>query len=307
MSLFLTAVVLLGVVLQRRVLGRRQFITVSGRAFRPRLIDVGRWRYALLTISFLYILVAAVIPYLVLTITAFRQVQFFESFSSVFSTDALSLRNLDEVFSRPELSRSITNAMIVGVATAVIGVVICFLLAYTTERTRLRGRGVLRAIATVPVAIPGLIIGAAFLWAWIGLPLGIYGTIWIVVVAFVARHVPDGHRTISSTMVQVHGELEEAARICGASWVRTMRTVMLPLVRGGLMSAAILLFVFSVREVGPALFLASSNTTLLSVQIIQSWGSGDVGSAAALALIQSGILLLVVGVARLLWRVDLPR
>lgn len=306
-GLLLTVVVLVGVVLQRRVLGRRRYATVTGKAFRPRLVDVGRWRYLLLAIAGLYILVAAVIPYLVLAITAFRQVQFFTSFANVFSTDALSLQNLHAVLDRAELSRSITNGVIVGVGTAVIGVVLCFLLAYTTERTKLRARGVLRAIITVPVAIPGLIIGVAFLWAWIGLPIGIYGTIWIVILAFVARHLPDGHRAMSSTMLQVHDELEEAARVCGASWVRTTRTVLLPLIRGGLLSAAILLFVFSVREVGPALFLVTSHNNVLSVQVIQSWASGDIGGAAMLALIQSVILLVVVGVARVVWRVDLPR
>jgi iron(III) transport system permease protein len=306
-GLFLTVLTMIGVVLQRRVLGRRRFTTITGRAYRPRLMDVGRWRHALVAAAVLYIVVAAVLPYLALGLTAFREVQFFSGFGDIFATSALSLANFEELFDRPELSRSITNSLIVGLGTAVLGVALSFGLAYVLDRTRLRGRGLLRAIASVPIAIPGIIIGVAFLWAWIGLPVGLYGTLPILILAFVARHIPDALQSISSTMVQVHEELEESARICGASWLRTVRRILLPLVRGGLASAATLLFVFSVREIGPALFLYNADTTIMSVQVIASWEVGDVGSAAAIALVQSAVLLVVVSFARRVLQVDVAR
>jgi iron(III) transport system permease protein len=304
-GLFLTIITVAAVMIQRRALGRRRFTTITGRAYRPRLIEAGRWRYVLLGAAAVYIVVAAIVPYLALGLATFRENQFYSNFSDIFALDALSLANLKEVIERPELLRSVTNSLVVGVSTAVLGVVLCFVLAYVTERTKWRGRSMLRAVATVPVAIPGLILGVAFLWAWIVLPIGLYGTIWILVAAFLARHIPDGLRAISATMVQVHEELEEGARICGASWARTMRSIVIPLVRSGVLSAAILLFIFSIREIGPALFLYNPKTTIMSVQIVTSWEVGDVATAATVALLQSVILLVVVGLARWLWRVDI--
>jgi iron(III) transport system permease protein len=155
-------------------------------------------------------------------------------------------------------------------------------------------------ISMLPAAVPGIIVGVGFLWAWVGVP--IYGTIWIIVAAFVARSLPDGIRSSDGTLVQIHGELEEGARIAGAGFWTTIRDIVVPLVRPGLGSSFMLLFIVAVREVGAALFLWNSTNIVMSVQILNMWDSGTTGGAAALALVQSAILWLMHIVSRRVFR-----
>ena len=123
--------------------------------------------------------------------------------------------HFQRLFANPLTLHSIVNTMEVGLITALIGGMLAFAIGYTVNRTRRRPRAAIDLIATLPVAIPGLVIGVAYLWAWIGLPGGLYGTIWILALAFVARFIPDTMKALSTSLMQIHRELEEAAWICG--------------------------------------------------------------------------------------------
>ena len=112
------------------------------------------------------------------------------------------------------------------------------------------GRRSIDLLSTIPVAIPGLVVGVAYLWAWIGLPGGLYGTIWILALAFVARFIPDTVKALSTSFMQIHKELEEAAWICGRGLLGTIATIVLPLARPGVVASMTLLFVLAVRELG---------------------------------------------------------
>ena len=125
------------------------------------------------------------------------------------------------------------------------------------------------------MAIPGLVVGVAYLWAWIGLPGGLYGTIWILALAFIARFMPDTVKALSTSFLQIHRELEEAAWICGKGLLGTIRTIVLPLARPGVIAAMTLLFVLAIRELGSSLFLYTSNTMVMSVLLLDYYEGGN--------------------------------
>ena len=157
-------------------------------------------------------------------------------------------------------------------------------------------------LSTLPVAIPGLVIGVAYLWAWIGLPGGLYGTIWILALAFIARFMPDTVKALSTSLMQIHRELEEAAWICGRGVLGTIRSIVLPLARPGVIAAMTLLFVLAIRELGSSLFLYTSNTMVMAVLLLDYYEGGNVGITAAFSLVQMVLLAVVIGIANLLSR-----
>jgi iron(III) transport system permease protein len=142
----------------------------------------------------------------------------------------------------------------------------------------------------------------AYLWAWIGLPGGFYGTIWILALAFVARFLPDTVKALSTSLMQIHKELEEAAWICGRGTLSTIATIMLPLARPGVVAAMTLLFVLAIRELGSSLFLYSSSTMVMAVQLLGYYEGGNVSVTAAFSLVQMVILGVLIGITNRLSR-----
>jgi len=201
------------VLLQQRVLAGRSFTTVAGKAFRPRVIELGAWRWFTLSLALLYLFTVVVLPTLALIVAAFRRFLFIPDAASLFDMRHYSLVHFDAVFDNPLTMRSIWNTMEVGLTTAVVGGVIAFAIGYTVHRSSAPARRAIDLVATLPVAIPGLVIGVAYLWAWIGLPGGLYGTIWILTLAFIARFMRHTRKSLSTSFLQIHRELEEAAWI----------------------------------------------------------------------------------------------
>ena len=150
----------------------------------------------------------------------------------------------------------------------------------------------------MPVAIPGLIIGLGYLWSWISIPVGIYGTLWIIIFAYVSQFSPQGVRAIAGSLVQIHPELEEGARLCGAGFLYTLRRVVVPLAWPGILAAMILLLVLSFRELATALFLYTSNTQVFSLTMFDFWQRGSTSLVAVMALVQSAILLVIVTIGQ---------
>ena len=287
---------------QQKVLSGRSFTTVAGKAFRPRSLNLGPWRFLTLGLAMVYLFIVVVLPTLALVVAAFRKFLFIRDITSLFDTKQYSLLHFERLFSNPATINSIINTMEVGVITAVIGGVLSFAIGYTTVRSNAPGRRVIDLIATVPVAIPGLVIGVAYLWAWIGLPGGFYGTIWILALAFVARFLPDTIKALSTSLMQIHKELEEAAWICGRGTLSTIATIMLPLARPGVVAAMTLLFVLAIRELGSSLFLYSSGTMVMAVQLLGYYEGGNVSVTAAFSLVQMVILGVLIGITNRLSR-----
>ena len=288
--------------LQHRIVSRRSYTTVAGKAFRPALLNLGPWRYLTLGLAVVYLFVVVVLPTAALIISAFRKFMFIRTMASLFDERQYSLIHFDRLFANPLAMRSIWNTMEVGIITAIVGGLFAFAIGYTINRTNLPGRRSIDVISTLPVAIPGLVIGVAYLWAWIGLPGGLYGTIWILALAFVARFMPDTVKALSTSLLQIHRELEEAAWICGKGLLGTIRTIVLPLARPGVIAAMTLLFVLAIRELGSSLFLYTSNTMVMAVLLLDYYEGGNVGITAAFSLVQMVLLAVVIGIANLLSR-----
>ena len=290
------------VFLQQRVLSGRSFTTVAGKAFRPRALNLGKWRFFTLGLAMVYLFVVVVLPILALLIAAFRKFLFVRNLASLVDTKQYSWFHFQKLFENSATISSIVNTMKVGVITAVIGGLLSFAIGYTITRTRAPGRRGIDVISTIPVAIPGLVIGVAYLWAWIGLPGGLYGTLWILALAFVARFIPDTVKALSTSLMQIHKELEEAAWICGRGTLSTIFTVVLPLARPGVVAGMTLLFILSIRELGSSLFLYSSDTMVMAVQLLGFYEGGNLGITAAFSLVQMVLLAVLITITNRLSR-----
>jgi iron(III) transport system permease protein len=275
---------------QQRVLSGKSFATVAGKAFRPRALNLGRWRWFTFGLAVIYLFVVVILPTLALVIAAFRKFLFIKDFDALFDMRQYSWVHFNAVFDNPLTMLSIWNTLKVGVITAVVGGALAFAIGYTVNRTQVAGRRWIDLLATLPVAIPGLVVGVAYLWAWIGLPGGLYGTLWILALAFVARFMPDTVKALSTSFLQIHKELEEAAWICGRGVLGTIRTVVLPLARPGVVASMTLLFVLAIRELGSSLFLYTSDTTVMAVLLLDYYEGGNTGKTAAFSLVQTAIL-----------------
>ena len=282
------------VYLQQKVISGRSYTTVAGKAFRPRPLNLGKWRFLTLGLAMVYLFVVVVLPTIALLIAAFRRFLFIRDIPALFDTSQYGWQHFTKMFDNPLTLQSIYNSMYVGILTAAVGGVLSFAVGYTITRTQTPGRRVIDVITTIPVAIPGLVIGVAYLWAWIGLPGGIYGTFWILALAFVARFLPDTVKALSSSLMQLHKELEEAAWICGRGMFSTIRTIVLPLARPGVVAGMTLLFILSIRELGSSLFLYSSGTMVMAVQLLGYYEGGNIGITAAFSLVQMVLLAVLI-------------
>lgn len=288
--------------LQQKVLSGRSYTTVAGKAFRPRSLNLGPWRWLTLALAVIYLSVVVILPMLALIIASTRRFLFIRDFQALINFQQYSLIHYEKLFDNPLTTRSIINTMEVGLVTAIVGGILAFAISYTVNRTQMPARRLIDLITTLPVAIPGLVVGVAYLWAWIGLPGGLYGTMSILSLAFIARFMPDTVKALSTSLMQIHRELEEAAWICGKSMLGTIRTIVLPLARPGVVAAMTLLFILAVRELGSSLFLYTSESMVMAVLLLDYYEGGNVGITAAFSIVQIVLLAGLIGIANLLSR-----
>jgi iron(III) transport system permease protein len=191
---------------------------------------------------------------------------------------------------------ALSNSLLLGVATASIGVVLMGLLSWIIYRSRLPGAGVLEYVVMFPQAVPRLVFAFGMMWAWLVFPIPIYGTLWLLLIAYLTVFLPLGVRTISSVMVQIDKSLEECAEMCGAPWGYRIRTITMPLLRPGLMAAWLLLFIASVRELGASILLMGPNAKVLTPAIVESWFATSSELTAAMALIQTAVVAVAMAI-----------
>lgn len=286
--------------IQRRMLAGRDFTTVTGKGLRAKTVDLGRFRWVALIITVLYLVVTVVLPFLAVVNAALRPFAFFASIGELFDFSTLTLSSVQKVTSTAQFTTSLRNTLLVGVFTAVIGALLHYLMAYIVTRTKVRGRGIVRLLAIIPIGVPALLMGMGFLWTWLYLPLPIYGTIVILILAYIARFTPQGFLSASSVLGAVHKDLEDSAVVSGASRARAVASVTAPLMRGGIASTLLLLFLLSMRELSVALFLFTSKSVVFSIDIYNLWIAGNVSQAAAISAMYS-IFLFIVTLLGLKW------
>jgi len=173
------------------------------------------------------------------------------------------------------------------VGTASLGVIIMGFLAWMIYRSRLPGVGAIEYVLMFPQAVPRLVFAFGMLWAWLIVPIPIYGTLWLLLIAYLTVFLPLGLRTIAGVILQIDRSLEESAQMCGASWSYRLRTVTVPLLRPGLIAAWLLLFIASVRELGASILLMGPGSKVITPAIVESWFSTSTELTAAMALLQT--------------------
>jgi iron(III) transport system permease protein len=280
------------ILVQGTLLRGRAYTTVSGRGYRARPIDLGPWRWAPFALIVVFFVGFGALPFAVLLANSFMELSGFLSWQ-MFTT-----RHWTDALGRAAVLTSIKDTVVVAVVAATGGVVLAALVSYVVTRTTWAGRKALDAMAWAPWAVPGLVMSLGFLWAFVWLP--IYGTLWLLVIVLVARGLPVGSRFFTSTMVQIGAELEESARIHGASWLRTFLRIWMPLLRPAFLGAWILLFVIAVRVLDLVVLLAGPGSRMLAVDIFFWTVTGRQEAASVLALVQTALVLAGYVAARLL-------
>ena len=297
MGVSLFAIMFVMLFFYRRIIARRSYVTVSGKAFRPRLTDVGGLRWVLFAVCGAYVVLSVVLPILTLVYASVQLLAVAFPASSNFT-----LANYRAALSQNAVRYAMSNSLILGVLTATIGVALTGMLSWLIHRSRLPGRGVLEYIVMFPQAVPRLVFAFGMMWAWLVFPIPIYGTLWLLLIAYLTVFLPLGVRTISSVLLQLDKSLEECGEVCGASWGYRMRTITMPLLRPGLLAAWMLLFIASVRELGASILLMGPHSQVLTPAIVDAWFGSSSELTAAMALIQTFVVGLAVGLFMLVTR-----
>ncbi len=276
-----------------------RFATVTGKGFRPRVIDLGPLRYAAATLIAAYLAIMVALPVFVLL---WNSVLPFYMRPSVRALSMLTLNNYAFVLYLPKTARAVTNSIALSVGSATIIVLLTSVIAWITVRTRLPGRWLLDHLASLPLIFPGVVMGVALIWVYLTLPIHIYGTVWILLIAYVTRYLPYGMRTSSAALLQIHRELEEAAETSGASWWRTFITIVLPLLQPALLAGWLYVVIVSIRELSSSIFLWGPGSEVLSVYIFDLWNTGHAQELSALGMMLVAALFLLATASRRLSR-----
>jgi iron(III) transport system permease protein len=301
LSVTLLALALVGLWMQRRVLGRRSSTTVAGKGSHPRRFQLGFLRWIVLGLCFAYLLLAVILPYGAILLSALRT-----NWTPRFTLDQLTLEHFRWVlFDYPITQRAFVNSLFLATVGATVTMLLCALISFLSMRTRLPGRKVLDYLAMLPMGFPGVVLAFGLLQAWIYPPFVLYGTIWILFVAYMTRYIPIGVRSTSATLIQIHPQLEEASLSSGANWFQTFKNVVLPLLKPGLFAGWVLLFIAFSRELSASIMLYSPRLEVLSVAIYDLMQSGNYRALSALAFLQVGMALGMLAIAK--WLIGLDR
>jgi iron(III) transport system permease protein len=273
----------------------RAFQTVTGKGFRPRPMPLGAWKVPAVAVISLYFFVAIVLP---LATLGYASTQLFYTPPTHYSVRHMTGANYPAVFHDALFQHAVKNSLILGVASATVVMLLCAVAAWIVVRTKLPGRWLVDNIAFMPLVIPGLVLGVAMLDVYLRLKwIPIYGTLWILFIAYLTRYMPYGMRYAATSMFQIGKELEESAVMSGAGWLQSFRRIVLPLLVPGFIAGWIYIFVVSFRELGSSVLLYSPGREVLSIAIWQEWNDGLLPQLSALGVMLVGFLVVLVAIA----------
>lgn len=297
LSLILLTLCVLSVVIYRRATANADaYATVTGKGHAATRLRLESWRWPVtLGLAALFLLALGLPLFTLLWQSFFHNV----TAPSLTSLGAASLDDYRYLFAYPVFIEAAVDSFILGAAAATLVVALTFALAWFAQRSGRRVGALVDGLAFAPVAIPSVIIGAAILFAYLILPLPVYNTLWILLIAYVTIHLPYGMRFAASGLLQIHRELEEVAEMCGAGRLQIFRRVLLPLLAPMLTAAWLYVFVLVVRELAASIFLAGPQTHVLATVSLTLWeGGGSLGAVCALGVIQVVPLVLIVALMR---------
>lgn len=268
---------------------------ISGKSVRPSIIELGRARIpiAIAVYGFLAFIVVAPLVSVFLT-------SFIRAWGLPITWSNLTIKNYVYILFEYNLTRrALVISMLLAVGAATLATLLGAFLSYINVRTKLRGRAALDLLSTLPHAIPGTVVALAMILAWSGyFKINLYNTFWIMLVAYVTRYLFYSFRNVSASLIQIHPSLEEAARISGAGWLRSFRDIVVPLIRPGLVSSWLLIFMPALRELTMSILLYGPRTPTLAVAVFEMQDAGYYHIAAALASVIVVTLLIINLIAR---------
>jgi iron(III) transport system permease protein len=270
------------------ILGRKGYTVLGGKSGEPRITRLGRFRALAIAFVAIVLSLTVILPYLALLKTALTR-----NVSEPLTWATLTLHNFHFVFFEFSATQlAMWNTFLLGIATATLGTGIALLAGYMVSRSTIRGAPLLGFLATAPVAIPGIVLGVGVFLTYSHPQLMLYGTLWILLIAFLTIEMPAGYQQMSAAFHGIHPELEEASRILGASRLATLRKITAPLLRTSVIATWCFVFIGTIRELSATILLTTANTKLVSVIIYDLNESGDLGAISVL-----GLMLLAVSFA----------
>ena len=271
-----------------------RYATITGKGFKPTLIDLGNMRWlggAFIILTFSITVVMPIVTLAWASLLANYKVPSLELISQI------SLNNYSKIWEYPGILNSFKNSMILSVVTGIVTMILTAILAYITVKTKVKGRWVIDVLAFLPIAVPGIVLGVGILFWYLAapLPFKLYGTLTILCIAFITTHIPYGIRYMTAGMVQIKDELEEAGYMSGASWQRVFFKIYVPLLIPSLLAGFVYTLITVFREISSAIFLYTQDTQIVSIVVFDLWINGNFTVTAAIGIII--ILILIVMIA----------
>jgi len=286
MAMLLVGVSIGALFVQRRLQrGEGRYAVIAGKAIHPQPARLGRWRWPAFGLATTGALVIAILPIVALVVTSFLRY-----YGAPLAPESLTTRHYAYIFGLEQIRRAMANSALLAMLAATICMALGTAISYAHVKAKIPGSGWLDAIGTLPYAIPHTVIAIAVLLAWSR--VGLYGTLTIMLLAYLLAYLPFSLRTTAATLQQIHGSLEEAGRVSGAGPLRTFRDIILPLVRPGMIAGWILVFMPASRELTMSILLFSLRTETIGVTIFNMQDAGYTQIAAALSVV---VLLVILG------------
>jgi iron(III) transport system permease protein len=283
------AITVMATVCYLRILRKgEKYVTVTGKGYRPRPIDLGRWKFLGTTFLFTFLFVDVILPMLALiwaSLLPFYQIPSLTAFQSI------SLSSYVTAWQYPGVLNSVKNSLILAIICGVVTMLLAAMISWIVVRSRVPGRRFLDFLAIAPLATPSIVLGMALVFLYLTVPLPIYGTLWILLIAFVTKYIPWATRNTNAALLQIHRELEEASSVSGAYWRQTFRRVLAPLLVPAFVSGFLYIFSHIVRDISLAILLYSPKSNLFAVVIWELWQAGTIAQVGAISV----ILVLLLG------------
>jgi iron(III) transport system permease protein len=292
----LLAISTVGVLLYGKLTRKEErYATVTGKGYRPRVIDLGGWKYMTLGISFLIFFLAVILPVFVLLWSSFIP---YYGVPSKELMQKMTWANYQYIINYPLALTAFKNSFYLSVGSATLVMLLTSVISWITVKTRLPGRALLDNMTFIPIAMPGIVLGVSLIWVYLTLPIPIYGTIWVLLLAYLTKFMPYGIRAASASMIQINKELEEASLTAGGTWFQTFRKVVLPLLMPGFTAGWIYISIIALRELSTSILLYSYNSTVLSIMAFDLWEGGQYTYVCALGVLMVLLLITMAFTAR---------
>jgi iron(III) transport system permease protein len=290
-----------GIILQRRMTRvAERFVTIGGKGRRSRPLELGRWRWPAFGLVGSYVLCSVILPLAALLVYSLMK------FSSVrFTADLFTIKHYIDLFALPNTREAFANTLLLGVLAGSLCLLIGSIISHAELRRNSKLTVLVAFIGVLPVAVPGIVYGIGLMWTYLRTP--IYGTIWVLLLAYLAKFTPYAILLTRTGILQINRELEECARACGASGLQTLRLVTMPILKPVMIAVFFFVMLQSIKELSASALLASERGPVLSVLTWSYMESGSFQFAAAVGLLQSLIMVGVLVATRTIFGIRLER